>query len=144
MDQARLAITKGAPGIVWSTAQVAWKMASDSQSQTLAASSVRETIKKLQSEGMYVLGMASKELLSAEISEQVEQDMTFMGLLVLMDPPRPQAAEAIATTRAAGIRVVMITGDNGLTAQAVAAELGIGQNVVDARDMAGLNNSRAF
>src|SRR4030065_1466918 len=70
--------------------------------------------------------------------------MTFMGLLVLVDPPRPQAAEAIATARGAGIRVVMITGDNGLTAQAVAGELGIGQNVVDARDMAGFSNAELF
>ena len=46
--------------------------------------------------------------------------MTFIGLLAFMDPPRPQAAEAIAKAKTAGIRVVIITGDNGLTAQAVA------------------------
>ena len=61
--------------------------------------------------------------------------MTFIGLLALMDPPRPGAAEAIARAQGAGIRVVMITGDNGLTAQAIAATLGIGQRVVDARLM---------
>ena len=44
--------------------------------------------------------------------------MTFLGLLALIDPPRPEAAEAIAQAQGAGIRVVMITGDNGLTAQA--------------------------
>ena len=58
-----------------------------------------------------------------------------MGLLALIDPPRPQAAEAIARAQGAGIRVVMITGDNGLTAQAIAARLGIGQRVLDARTL---------
>ena len=93
---------------------------------------------------MYVLGMARKPLDAAEVNNQAEQGMTFMGLLVLMDPPRPQAAEAIEKAKTAGIRVVMITGDNGLTAQAVAGRLGIGQNVVDARELTGLGNSELF
>ena len=49
-----------------------------------------------------------------------EQGLTFLGLLALIDPPRPEAAEAIADAQGAGIRVVMITGDNVLTAQAIA------------------------
>ena len=64
--------------------------------------------------------------------------MTFLGLLALIDPPRLGAAEAIARAQGAGIRVVMITGDNGLTAQAIAGTLGIGQRVVDAREMGGI------
>jgi Ca2+-transporting ATPase len=105
---------------------------------------VEQTIHQLQGEGMYVLGLASKKLASSQITPQVEQDMTFMGLLVLMDPPRSKAAEAISIAQNAGIRVVMITGDNGLTAQAIAGRLGIGSNVVDARDMTGLSNSELF
>jgi Ca2+-transporting ATPase len=139
-----MAITKGAPGIVMthctgceSNGQV--YPLSDARCQV-----VQQTIHKLQTEGMYVLGLASKQLSSPEITPQVEQGMTFMGLLVLMDPPRPQAAEAIAKAHTAGIRVVMITGDNGLTAQAIAGRLGIGQNVVDARDMTDLSNSELF
>ena len=64
--------------------------------------------------------------------------MNFLGLLALIDPPRPGAAEAIARAQGAGIRVVMITGDNGLTAQAIAGTLGIGGRVVDAREMGGI------
>jgi Ca2+-transporting ATPase len=93
---------------------------------------------------MYVLGMARKTLDPGFNAQQVEQGMSFMGLLVLMDPPRPGADEAIASARTAGIRVVMITGDNGLTAQAVAGRLGIGQKVVDARALEGLTNSELF
>jgi Ca2+-transporting ATPase len=105
---------------------------------------VRQAIQELQGQGMYVLGIARKELAQSYSPEEVEQGMTFMGLLVLMDPPRPGADEAIARAKTAGIRVVMITGDNGLTAQAVAGRLGIGQNVIDARTLEGLSNSELF
>jgi Ca2+-transporting ATPase len=67
--------------------------------------------------------------------EQAESGLTFLGLLALIDPPRAGAAEAIARAQGAGIRVVMITGDNGLTAQAIAGTLGIGQRVLDARTL---------
>lgn len=143
-DGAIVAITKGAPGVVLTHCS---SCEENGQSYPMGDSHcqvVREMIKRLQSEGKYVLGLATKRLSSTDITELVEQGMTFIGLLVLMDPSRPQAAEAIAVAQKAGIRVVMITGDNGLTAQAVAGELGIGQNVVDARDMVGLSNAELF
>jgi Ca2+-transporting ATPase len=139
-----IAITKGAPGIVLNHCSTCEADGQFYPVTDLRCQAVRQTIQQLQREGKYVLGLARKKLPSGDVSEQVEQGMTFLGLLVLMDPPRPHAAEAIATAQAAGIRVVMITGDNGLTAQAVAEELGIGQNVVDARDMVGLSNDELF
>ena len=54
-----------------------------------------------------------------------ESNMTFMGLVGMIDPPRPEARTAIQTCEQAGIRAVMITGDHPLTAQAVARELGL-------------------
>ncbi len=65
--------------------------------------------------------------------------MTFLGLQALIDPPRPEAAQAIAQAQGAGIRVVMITGDNALTAQSIAGQLGIGQRAVTARELEGLD-----
>ena len=65
--------------------------------------------------------------------EALEQDIKLMGLVGLIDPPRPEAAEAIERARMAGIRTVMITGDHAATAAAIATELGIlreGQNVM--------------
>lgn len=144
MDGGTVAITKGAPGIVLNHCSECEENGQHYPIEDSRCQTVRQTIQKLQGEGMYVLGMASKQLPSNDVTEQVEQGMTFMGLLVLMDPPRPQAAEAIAKAQAAGIRVVMITGDNGLTAQAIAGRLGIGQNVVDARDMTGFTNSELY
>jgi sodium/potassium-transporting ATPase subunit alpha len=57
--------------------------------------------------------------------ETVEQDLTFLGLVALMDPPHREVPEAIARCRRAGVRVIMITGDHPLTALAVAREIGL-------------------
>jgi Ca2+-transporting ATPase len=69
-----------------------------------------------------VLGVARK---SGASLENAERGMTFLGLVGMIDPPRPEAREAVRKCGEAGIRVVMITGDHPLTAQAVARELGI-------------------
>ncbi len=75
-----------------------------------------------------VLGVAVRDLDEAPSvlsSEALEHDLTFLGLIGMMDPPRPEAKEAVAQCRHAGIRPVMITGDHKLTAVAIATELGI-------------------
>ncbi|MDD3394149.1 MAG: calcium-translocating P-type ATPase, PMCA-type [Anaerotignum sp.] len=58
-------------------------------------------------------------------ADKVERDMVFAGMAGMIDPPRPEAAGAVALCKKAGIRPVMITGDHVLTAQAIAAQLGI-------------------
>jgi magnesium-transporting ATPase (P-type) len=57
--------------------------------------------------------------------ENVERDLTFLGLIAMMDPPRFEASDAIEKCRRAGIRVIMITGDYGLTAESIARKVGI-------------------
>lgn len=57
--------------------------------------------------------------------ETVEQSLTFLGLVAMMDPPHREVPQAIATCRRAGIRVIMITGDHPLTALAIAAQIGL-------------------
>ncbi|MDW8270067.1 MAG: HAD-IC family P-type ATPase, partial [Anaerolineae bacterium] len=73
-------------------------------------------------EALRVLAVAYKPHASLE---NAEQDMTFLGLVGMIDPPRPEAKPAIQTCEQAGIKPVMITGDHPLTAQAVARELGL-------------------
>jgi Ca2+-transporting ATPase len=143
-DSRIFALTKGAPGIVLDHCCGCQSDGNQYPLDDQHCLTVQQAIKKLQGQGYYVLGLATKELNSAENNEQVEQGMMFMGLMVLMDPPRPGADEAIALAKTAGIRVVMITGDNGLTAQAVAGRLGIGQNVIDARQLEGMSNAELF
>ncbi|MGH2880502.1 MAG: cation-translocating P-type ATPase, partial [Solirubrobacteraceae bacterium] len=58
--------------------------------------------------------------------EQAERDLCFLGLIAMFDPPRPEAKEAVAACHAAGIRVIVITGDHPVTAAAIARQVGIG------------------
>jgi magnesium-transporting ATPase (P-type) len=55
----------------------------------------------------------------------VERELTFLGLMAMQDPPRPEVAEAVGKCRTAGIRIIMITGDYGLTAESIARRVGI-------------------
>lgn len=90
---------------------------------------ILETAGHLAAEGLRVLAFAWKEAPS-EMEElthrDVESGFVFAGLQAMMDPPRPEAIEAVEGCRRAGIRVVMITGDHAVTAGAVARALGIG------------------
>ena len=59
--------------------------------------------------------------------EELEKELIFVGIVGIIDPPRPEAKAAVATAQGAGIRVIMITGDHPVTAATIAAELGIVQ-----------------
>ena len=74
--------------------------------------------------------------------ENAEEGLIFLGLVGMIDPPRPEAKSAVDQCRKAGIRVLMITGDHPLTACAIAAELGILQSgkVLSGRELEGLND----
>lgn len=75
-----------------------------------------------------VLAVAYKEMDAVPqepTSDELENGLTFLGLVGMIDPPRPEAKAAVATCRKAGIKPVMITGDHVVTASAIAKELGI-------------------
>ena len=81
--------------------------------------------------GQRVLGVAFRPLSSMpdEANKEIlEEDLTFIGLIGMLDPPRPEVKQAVATCLAAGIRPVMITGDHPLTAIRIAKDLGISNN----------------
>jgi P-type Ca2+ transporter type 2C len=78
--------------------------------------------------GLRVLALACRHLQqepSGYTPEELEQGLTFIGLMAMQDPPRPEVENAVDLARSAGIRVVMITGDYGLTAESIARKIGI-------------------
>ena len=88
----------------------------------------RQMTEKMSSDALRVLAVAYKEIDSVPENptpDQLENDLIFMGLVGMIDPPRPEAKDAVAICRKAGIKPVMITGDHVVTASAIAKELGI-------------------
>lgn len=87
---------------------------------------------KMSSESLRVLAIGYKiikEVPDVLSSEELEHNLVFVGLLGMIDPPRPEAKKAVATCKKAGIKPIMITGDHVITASAIAREIGIlGQN----------------
>lgn len=86
---------------------------------------INRTIRQLSEKGYRVLGLAYKECALAEISNRDESQLIFLGLVTMVDPPRPEARAAIQAAKQAGIKPVMITGDHLQTAQSIAKEVGI-------------------
>lgn len=91
----------------------------------------RKITDAMSEDALRVLAIAYKEIdtVPAEpTSQELENGLTFMGLVGMIDPPRPEAKDAVAVCRRAGIKPVMITGDHVVTASAIARELGIIEN----------------
>src|SRR5690606_33565308 len=100
---------------------------------------ILRTNETLASEGLRTLGVALRlipeEAFRQEaVDERLETDLVFLGLIGMMDPPRPEAVQAVAQAKKAGVRPLMITGDHPITASVIAAELGIAS---DARVVTG-------
>ena len=80
---------------------------------------------RFSSQGLRVLAFACRTVTSPAVSLADENGLTLLGLIAMMDPPRPESKKAVAECIAAGIRPIMITGDHKVTAAAIAKEIGI-------------------
>ncbi|HEY0196466.1 MAG TPA: HAD family hydrolase [Methanobacterium sp.] len=81
---------------------------------------------ELAASGLRILGMAYRELppdFEDYRPQSVERDMVFVGMIAMQDPPRPEIKPVMEDCHRAGIRIIMITGDYGLTAQSIAEEV---------------------
>ncbi len=88
----------------------------------------KKVTEEMSESALRVLAVAYKEIDKVPenpTSDELENGLTFMGLVGMIDPPRPEAKDAVAICRRAGIKPVMITGDHVVTASAIAKELGI-------------------
>jgi len=101
------------------------------------ADRVRDQVETFAANALRVLAFAYKD---RDADGGPEEGLTFVGLVGLLDPPRPEVAEAIAETRRAGIDVKVITGDNPVTARAISAQIGVDSSVMTGRDVAALDD----
>ena len=128
-DDQRWVIVKGAPEAVLSQCT---HHRGEGQAQPLTeADHIRELgiATQMAGEGLRVLAFAEKLVRSAPMSQdEAETDLTFIGLVGLLDPPRPEVKAALAASRSAGIRTIMVTGDHPLTAQIIAEQIGLDGN----------------
>lgn len=108
------------------------------------AKAIFETVEKLAESGLRVLGVAKAKLGKEDLpSEQHDFDFEFIGLVGLQDPIRREVPQAVSQCHAAGIRVVMITGDHPQTAKSIASEIGLKnpQAVLTGKELTGLSES---
>jgi Ca2+-transporting ATPase len=150
-----IAFTKGSVDGLMTIASAVW---SDGRPVPLDSGwrqRISDANETLAGKGMRVLGVAFKPLAVPDTAtpaaagsalkpakpDDLERDLVFIGLVGMIDPPRPEVKDAVATCRAAGIRPVMITGDHPLTARQIAFDLGIsgGGRVLTGQELAGMS-----
>jgi Ca2+-transporting ATPase len=131
-EHAGIVFTKGAPDVLLT--RCAFEIFGEGRRPLTDArrDEIMRTNESLAGEAMRTLGVAARWLEeealaehAARPDERVEQGLVFAGLIGMIDPPRPEAKDAVARARGAGIRPLMITGDHPRTAAVIAQELGI-------------------
>jgi Ca2+-transporting ATPase len=121
-----MAFMKGAPEVVLARCAAVLRNGRAVPLDAALRAEIIATNESMAQDALRVLGVACRETRGGACSEEdTELDMVFLGLAGMMDPPRPEAVEAVAVCRRVGIKPVMITGDHQLTAVAVAREIGI-------------------
>jgi P-type Ca2+ transporter type 2C len=140
-DDKQTVFTKGAPDVL--LARCSFELVGENPVPLTAErrAEIEKTNLALADEALRTLGVAIRRLAEdvpvsagSEVESSVEQDLIFAGLIGMIDPPRAEAGEAVATAKRAGIRPIMITGDHPRTAAVIARELGISS---DGRTMTG-------
>ena len=123
-----IAFTKGAPESVLPLCTGLWLGGKAVPMTPAERTALLEQSRSFAEQAYRVLGIAMREVAHQpehiEV-ETIEDDLTFLGLVAMMDPPHREVPEAITTCRRAGVRVIMVTGDHPLTALALARKIGL-------------------
>jgi magnesium-transporting ATPase (P-type) len=122
--------TKGAPEEVLARATRIRRGADEPPITSADRAAAAQVMNDYAGQGLRVLAIARRQLPPGSPApgerEEAEQDLCLIGLVAMLDPPRPEVPAAIRQVHLAGIRVHVVTGDNGLTAAAIARRTGIG------------------
>ena len=119
-------LTKGAPDVLLERCDFVRKSTGIVPLDPTETEKIKKKIAEFSGQGLRVLAFAYKES-EGPLTIESEENLIFLGLIAMMDPPRPEAIQAVADAKRAGIRTVMITGDHKITARAIAKQLGIYQ-----------------
>jgi len=144
-----VAFTKGAPDVL--LARCSHEIVGDGERPLTPERrcEIDRTIEALASEALRTIGIAVRLLPEAptnvdsrRVEARLEEDLAFVGLIGMIDPPRPEGLEAVADAERAGVRPIMITGDHPRTASVIARELGIAHDdrVVTGADIEGMSD----
>jgi Ca2+-transporting ATPase len=131
IDEGYRVITKGAPDVLVGRCASVWENGDIVNKDAKQISNIEKANSNMADKALRVLGVAFKDITSIpeEVStDTMENNLTFVGLIGMIDPPREEAKEAVRLCKKAGIKAVMITGDHKATAVAIAKKLGILQN----------------
>ncbi|MCD6324425.1 MAG: cation-transporting P-type ATPase, partial [Desulfurococcales archaeon] len=145
-DDELLAVSSGAPELLLEVSTHYLLKGSVKPLSDEVRKEILGVIERYASQGFRTYGIACKKMPAGRLPEDprdVEVDLVFIGVLGIIDPPREGVKEAIEEIRRAGVRVIMITGDHKLTAEAVAKMIGLigdGGKVVEGKDLDGLSD----
>ena len=132
-------LTKGAPDVLLNRSDTVLSSEGAAPMTEERKRAILDENQRLSEDGLRVLAFAMRTLdFVREPTLEDEQGFTFVGLAAMMDPPRPEAIEAVADASKAGIRTIMITGDHRVTASSIARQLGIlreGDRAVDGAEL---------
>ncbi|GAG61148.1 unnamed protein product [marine sediment metagenome] len=124
-DNKFFAFSKGAPERVLSVCKKFYKKSGIDDLNLRDKKDILEAVINMANRALRVLAIAYKPLENYHSKENIEEDMIFIGLVGIVDPPRIEVKDAVKKARDAGIRTIVVTGDHQLTAEAVAIETGI-------------------
>ncbi len=125
LDGIKYAIMKGATEIVLDRCTLILQNGQTVELDELKKSTILGIMDDFAKDGLRVLALASKKILSETSEGEIENNLVFIGLAGMIDPPRDNMSDAISQCKSAGINVVMITGDHKTTAEAIAKDIGI-------------------
>lgn len=133
-DKNYTVFSKGAPEVLLEHCDRILRAGGTSKLEAADKKAILGENEQLTGQALRVLGFAYKP--TDQAADGIEKNLVWIGLQAMMDPPRPEVQGAIAECKSAGIRIMMITGDNPKTAEAIARQVGLqSQGVIEGREL---------